>query len=365
MENYKGPEKIVPTSERVLVLIFYVMLLAIPYMLWQNHSLKNEIEDRDATIKNEIKDRDATISVCQHELEVEKNKFNLFVASSCKANTLTSTTNTTSNSSNGSNGVVRCDVEHRGGLTQKIIVYSLEGKTYAINGSAKNVMASRGWEDGRSRFSASQAQELLQEGLTKCNAGASSITPPLLSEIDVQKKEMLSQVNSSSTQPMTAEALTKAVRAGDIETTKRYIAAGFDVNKRIDYMGASYSAIGTAAAGGQCEILKLLLDAGGNPDPKNIKFGFTPLSYASINGSAPCVKLLLSRSVRLDVRTEPGGDTALIIAAYQGNIDVVRLLVGAGASLTISNKDNDTPYRAANVFSKNDVANFIKSKGGR
>lgn len=290
------------------------------------------------------------------------------------------------------NGVVRCDVEHRGGLTQKIIVYSLEGKTYAINGSAKNVMASRGWEDGRSRFSASQAQELLQEGLTKCNANTSSITPPLMSKIDVQKKERLSPVNSSSTQSMTAEwvkvggddtqtayydpatirkegnkvtmwvmydnkrvndilgeqflsekvkegfdckkkesagglhfslhsehmgrgithhneagiplwrpvtpdsrwtedffkiacgknekqqtvalnlqeqakaiaeekyrQLTKAVEAGDIETTKRYIAAGLDVN--------GGNAVSNAAGSGQCEILKLLLDAGGKPDP--------------------------------------------------------------------------------------------------
>ena len=63
---------------------------------------------------------------------------------------------------------VRCEIEYRGGLVQKIIFYPVAGKTYAINGQARSRAASRGWVDGFNRFTPAQMQSLLKEGLSKC-----------------------------------------------------------------------------------------------------------------------------------------------------------------------------------------------------
>ena len=57
-------------------------------------------------------------------------------------------------------------------------------------------------------------------------------------------------------------------------------------------------------------------------------------------------------------------DTPLITAAYHGHFEVVELLVQKGASLTATNKDGDTPYRAAMVMNEHHVAEYLKCKGG-
>jgi len=69
--------------------------------------------------------------------------------------------------------------------------------------------------------------------------------------------------------------------------------------------------------------------------------------------------------VRLDVRVAKVDSRPLIAAAYGGHLEVVKLLVDAGASLTVTNNDGDTPYRAARYFSNHAAAAYIQSKGGR
>ena len=167
----------------------------------------------------------------------------------------------------------------------------------------------------------------------------------------------------------TPEVFGLAVKAGDVVAVKRHIAAGYNVNKvtgGIPSLGIpGSSAVSDAAGYGQCEVLDVLLKAGGVADIKSMQHGFTPLALAAQKGAPSCVKLLLDRGARLDIRTEPGGDTAIILAAYQGHFEVIRLLVEAGASLTVANKDGDTPYRAARVYGNSAIATYIKEKGGR
>lgn len=258
-------------------------------------------------------------------------------------------------------GIANCQVEKNGGLTQTIVTYTEGSKTYAINGQARQRATARGWIDGKLTFTPQQMQEKLANGLAKCESmgGSTNLSPTPL----VKSAAVASQVI------MSADDLMKAVEVGDNITVDRYLKAKFDVNKRgrgVPSLGIEGgNAIASAAASGQCEILERLVAAGGAPDPKGLKFGFTPLNLAAQKGRTACVKFLIGKRVRLDVRTEPGGDTALILAAYQGHIDVVRLLVEAGASMQLFNKDGDTPLRAAQVFGNHTVAAFIKSKGGR
>lgn len=65
-------------------------------------------------------------------------------------------------------GVVTCHVEQVAGLTQKLVVYRSGGKTYAINGQARQRASKRGWIDGKEAFTPEQMRQLLDEGLKKC-----------------------------------------------------------------------------------------------------------------------------------------------------------------------------------------------------
>lgn len=65
--------------------------------------------------------------------------------------------------------LLRCETTYSFGLEHIFITGTDETGTYAINGKARQVAASRGWIDGFRKFSPEQMQILLQIGLTKCN----------------------------------------------------------------------------------------------------------------------------------------------------------------------------------------------------
>ena len=255
-----------------------------------------------------------------------------------------------------------CEVIGSGPLQVKLITVTTKTGTVALNGSARAAAASRGWIDGKTLFDPQKLLQLTQEGVRQCGGGPT----PAASEASQETQQKPPQAVDG---PLTVEAFKKAAETGDLDTVRRYIASGFDVNtkgKGLPALGIPGSpAIDTAAAAGQCEILDVLLAAGANADPHSVKFGFTPLSLAAQKGASACVKSLLAKKVRIDVRTEPGGDTALIMAAYNGHLDVVQMLVEKGASLQVTNKDGDTPLRAAQAMGSVSVANYLRSKGAR
>lgn len=249
---------------------------------------------------------------------------------------------------------------------QQIIVTATDGNViYAVNGAARSIAASKGWQDGKMHYEPSELLTLLQRGLSSCSSSASA-EPPTAPSKPVAAPTVPASV--ASTGPLNATVFIKAAAVGNIATLKQYVAAGFNVNTRgpgVPALGITGSpAINEAAAAGQCHALDYLLSAGAKADPKEVKFGFTPVGSAAQAGAVACVRSLIAKGARVDVRDEPGGDTPLIKAAYQGHLDVVKLLVEHGASLKASNKDGDTPYRAAAVMGNNHIAQFLKSKGG-
>ncbi|OBY48940.1 ankyrin repeat domain-containing protein [Pseudomonas sp. AU12215] len=253
-----------------------------------------------------------------------------------------------------------CEVIGSGPQQVKLVTVTTNTGTIALNGSARAASASRGWIDGKTLYEPQKLLQLTQEGLERCGGDPA----PTASESpqEVPQKAAIADEGSR-----TVEAFKKAAGAGDLETVRQYIASGFDVNmkdKGVPALGIPGSpAIDAAAAAGQCDVLDVLLAAGASADPRSIKFGFTPLSLAAQKGASACVKSLLAKKVRIDVRTEPGGDTALIMAAYNGHLDVVQILVEKGASLQVTNKDGDTPLRAAQAIGSVSVANYLRSKG--
>jgi hypothetical protein len=73
-----------------------------------------------------------------------------------------------------------------------------------------------------------------------------------------------------------------------------------------------------AAALGSLESMRLLLDAGADPNAAN-DFAAAPLMWCA--GDAAKVRLLLSKGAKVDVRSKLGRPPLLIAAAYDGALE--------------------------------------------
>lgn len=84
-----------------------------------------------------------------------------------------------------------------------------------------------------------------------------------------------------------ASALQQAIFKGEIETVKRLIESGANVNKVFRDM----SPLMTAARYNKPEIIEFLLKKGANPSIENER-GFTALEYAELIKAEECITLL-------------------------------------------------------------------------
>lgn len=259
-------------------------------------------------------------------------------------------------------------------IGQKIVVTATDnGTTYAVNGSAREIAPSKGWQDGKEHFEPGELMSLLQRGVSSCSAnGSASIEPPRpVAGPTTPTSQVAAPVQAAgklSREQMSADGFIKAASSGDLETIKQYVASGFNVNTLgggVPSLGIKGSpAIQSAAAAKKCAVVDYLLSVGAKADRRELKYGFTPIGSAAQAGATDCVRSLIAKGARVDVPDEQGGDTPLIKAAYGGYLEVSKLLVEGGASLKIKNKDGDTPYRAAVSMGNNQVAQYLKSKGG-
>ena len=89
------------------------------------------------------------------------------------------------------------------------------------------------------------------------------------------------------------------------------------------------AALALAAQHGQTEVVRLLLDAGVDPNrfnPAGYHAGSTPLHQAAYGGHADVVRLLVDRGVRLDIRDEDFDGTPLGWAEHAGQTAVAEFL---------------------------------------
>ena len=96
-----------------------------------------------------------------------------------------------------------------------------------------------------------------------------------------------------------------------------------------------HRALALSAQHGHAEIVRLLLDAGENPNrynPENNHGHSMPLHQAALAGHIDVVKLLLDRGARTDVKDTVWQSTPLGWAEYQGRTDVAEYLRSRGAS---------------------------------
>ena len=177
------------------------------------------------------------------------------------------------------------------------------------------------------------------------------------------------------------DELVRAANTGDLEAVQRLIESGADPNS-VDQHGMgplltfhpdvmqyllAHSAdpnvqrnenITPVLGGvtGHVECMKLLLDAGADPNRASEHNGETPLHFAAGGDSIEAVKLLLDHGANVNARTIPGmktycfwrdarvkGETPLHRAAAFAGSEVIQLLLDAGANPALRDANDDTP----------------------
>jgi ankyrin repeat protein len=111
------------------------------------------------------------------------------------------------------------------------------------------------------------------------------------------------------------------------------------------FSGDGFTALHLAAFFGHAEALRLLLDAGADPNAVGTSEQIgpvQPLHSAAATGRLECARLLLERGADVNAR-QGGGFTALHAAAASSDGELARLLLAAGADATAKTDDGREP----------------------
>ena len=111
----------------------------------------------------------------------------------------------------------------------------------------------------------------------------------------------------------------KAAGQGNIQAIKQHVAAGTDLNANEPAMGGT--PLISAAAFGQTEAAKLLIEEGANVNLKN-NDGATPLFVAAFFGHTEIVKLFLERGADASAKNKKG-ETPLDVVTREWNDELV------------------------------------------
>jgi ankyrin repeat protein len=173
---------------------------------------------------------------------------------------------------------------------------------------------------------------------------------------------------NKSTAP--SSALHEAEDKNDVETVKRLIRQGADVNAR---NARGWPVLVSAASAGHVEITGLLLQAGASVNEKEPSNGGTALFWAAFKGHPDVVKLLLDNkadpNIKTNNETSPLMATALTRAPNQPpeatNIAIAELLLKKGANVNDPDNHGALPRGSAASNSFNQLADFLKKNGGK
>ncbi len=168
--------------------------------------------------------------------------------------------------------------------------------------------------------------------------------------------------------------LYKASEAGNTTIVNQLLGSGFDPNaplKRTSDVkdpnapqaGLGWTPLMIATAEGHTETVRVLLDAGAEPNAQN-NLGRTPLMYASNYGFTPIAKLLLAKGANPNVA--PNDDnrwTALMVAARKGYTETVRVLLAHGADKSLRDKNGNTALALAEAQGHSEVVRILTENG--
>ena len=156
------------------------------------------------------------------------------------------------------------------------------------------------------------------------------------------------------------KALLTFVGHGDITNIKTSIGAGANVNY-VTRQG--YTPLYESMSIGNQQIVKILLDAGATIDVPGDGYNGPPLVWAAAKGDVNIMKLLLEKGGNINIKHENdikgiGGSTALHKASKNKRDNAILFLIDKGADLTITNKYGQT---AMDVMAEEYIEPFNES----
>ena len=142
-----------------------------------------------------------------------------------------------------------------------------------------------------------------------------------------------------------------AATEGDYDALVALIEDGADVNEPFDF----YSVLACAVVRGHVKIVDLVLRSGADVNAVN-KLGWSALMFAAHFGKADIVKILLAAGGVPNPQTKKTAKTALNLAAERNHPEVVRLMVEEeNTDVNIPDLYGWTPLMNVCKYSKDDV----------
>ena len=126
--------------------------------------------------------------------------------------------------------------------------------------------------------------------------------------------------------------------------------------------GRGNSPLMYAASLGSPESMRLLLEAGADPNAAN-DLDATPLMWCA--GDAVKVRMLLSKGAKVNVRSKLGRTPLLIAAAYDGATEAARLLIEKGADVNAADKSGISVLEQAANVNNIELARLLLAKGAK
>lgn len=158
-------------------------------------------------------------------------------------------------------------------------------------------------------------------------------------------------------------ALIEATQRNDVETARRLIAAGTNVNAQDEKRDSAFL---LAGAEGRLEIVKLTLKAGADLKSTN-RYGGTALIPACHHGHVETVRELLKTAIDVN-HVNRLGWTALLEVVILGDgssryIEITRLLLAHGAHVNLPDNQGVTSLGHARQRGQREIASILEAAG--
>lgn len=156
-------------------------------------------------------------------------------------------------------------------------------------------------------------------------------------------------------------ALMFALRGRHGAIAQRLVAAGANVHD-VDPHGM-WSMLGLACLARDAGTVRMLLERGAKVDHRDT-MGRTALFTAAANGDADIVALLLQHGALANVRSRISPVTPLHLAVHGGHAEVVKLLLASGADATVRDHFGHSAVVAAEAAKEPAIAALLRARGG-
>jgi ankyrin repeat protein len=162
-----------------------------------------------------------------------------------------------------------------------------------------------------------------------------------------------------------AVQLLEAIKEGDGAEMALLLAAGADPNASVAGRLPSGEAVQVtplvaAAARGQVEAARLLLDGGADLDHANSD-GTTPLMVAAQSGHLELLRLLLARGAAVDAAHIGDGFTAFHAACFKNQAECAEALVRAGCDVGHKTMEGSTGQQLAEAKDSREAARRLRA----